>query len=308
MPSTHLIMEYMEHDLQTLLQKRYRFNKDQVKSLMKQLLEGVNYLHSKDIIHRDLKGGNLLLNNKGELKIADFGLARVFHTELKCLTKNVVTYWYRAPELFLNLDLYNEKIDMWSIGCIFSELLTGQILFRGTEKTIDQMSKIYEKLGHPDAEWKEVVQLELWEDLKPRKRYTNTLEQYHVENCPFIDNDAIDLLQRLLKYNPRERLNAAEALNHPYLQDAATLKPYRLFEKLRNDGEEYHLVMQYKKQERQDKPPIYYNNRRNIPNDDKYHNNRSQELNKDEGLLKKREESTFSYAENLKPKRIVPKY
>lgn len=298
----------MEHDLQTLLQKRYRFNKDQVKSLMRQLLLGVNYLHSKDIIHRDLKGGNLLLNNKGEMKIADFGLARVYHQELKCLTKNVVTYWYRAPELFLNMDLYNEKIDMWSIGCIFSELLTGQILFRGTEKTIDQMSKIYEKLGHPDAEWKEVTQLELWEDLKPRKRYTNTLEQYHIDNCSFIDNHAIDLLQTLLKYNPAHRLSAAQALDHPYFKDTEELKPYKLFEKLRNEGEEYHLVMQYtKKHDRPDNKPVqYYNQRRPIANDDNYAANGDQ--GKGEGLLKKREEPNISYAENLKPKRIGPKY
>jgi len=120
----------MEHDMWGLIESKIKFDVPQIKCLMMQLLEGIKYLHAQHIIHRDIKGANLLLNNKGLLKIADFGLARVYMPNLPA-TPRVVTLWYRAPELLLGMKTYNETLDLWSAGCFFAELLTGKPMFPG---------------------------------------------------------------------------------------------------------------------------------------------------------------------------------
>ena len=128
----YVVMEYMEHELKDLMDNiNYKFKQSEIKSLVKQLLLGLDYLHSRFIMHRDLKTSNLLYNNKGILKICDFGLARKFYTSLKVYTLPVVTLWYRAPELLLGWDKYSAAIDMWSVGCIFAELILKEPLFRG---------------------------------------------------------------------------------------------------------------------------------------------------------------------------------
>lgn len=136
-PTTFIVMEYMEHDLWSLekykwefKEKEYRqFTIPQIKNILFQILNGIEHLHSKHIIHRDLKGANLLLNKKGELKLADFGLGRWLNSHNKNLTKEVVTFPYRAPEITYGYKNYDEKIDIWSIGCIFAELLLGTVIF-----------------------------------------------------------------------------------------------------------------------------------------------------------------------------------
>ena len=116
-------MEYMEHELKQLMENvKHEFTWGEIKCLIKQLLMGIEYLHSKNIIHRDLKPSNILYNNKGVLKICDFGLARKYNPS-KQLTPVVVTLWYRAPELLLGMERYTKAIDIWSIGCIFAEML-----------------------------------------------------------------------------------------------------------------------------------------------------------------------------------------
>lgn len=112
----YLVFEYMEHDLHGLLDKKIEFNVPQIKCLMHQLICGVNYLHEEGVMHRDIKGANLLLNNKGELKLTDFGLARKINPVHKNYTNRVVTLWYRAPELLLGSDNYSPSIDLWSVG------------------------------------------------------------------------------------------------------------------------------------------------------------------------------------------------
>ncbi|KAH0644407.1 hypothetical protein KY284_032291 [Solanum tuberosum] len=148
----YIVMEYLENDLQVLTEKmNRRFSQREVKSLMVQLLEGVKYLHDNWIIHRDLKTSNLLINDKGELKIADFGLARRTQSgpPLKPYTQEVVTLWYRSPELLMGMKNYSNAIDMWSIGCIMAELLTNKPIFDGKSE-IDQINKIFGILGTPD--------------------------------------------------------------------------------------------------------------------------------------------------------------
>uniref|UniRef100_M1B124 cyclin-dependent kinase n=1 Tax=Solanum tuberosum TaxID=4113 RepID=M1B124_SOLTU len=148
--SIFMVMEYMEHDLKALMETMKKpFTQSEVKCLMLQLLHGVKYLHDNWVLHRDLKTSNLLLNNQGELKICDFGLARQYGSPLKPYTHLVVTLWYRAPELLLGAKQYSTAIDMWSLGCIMAEMLCKEPLFNGKSE-VDQIDKIFRILGTPN--------------------------------------------------------------------------------------------------------------------------------------------------------------
>lgn len=143
MDEVYLVMEFVEHDLKTLLDDmREPFLPSEVKTLMGQLLAGVEYLHNHWIIHRDLKTSNLLLTNRGELKIADFGMARYYGDPPPHLTQLVVTLWYRSPELLLGTTKYGLEIDMWSVGCVFGELLTKEPLLQGKNE-VNQLAKVF---------------------------------------------------------------------------------------------------------------------------------------------------------------------
>jgi cell division cycle 2-like protein len=150
--SIFIVMEFLEHDLKDLMSEMKedtRFLTSEVKCLMIQLLEAVAHLHENWIIHRDLKTSNLLYNNQGILKVADFGLAREYGSPLKPYTNMVVTLWYRAPELLLGAKTYTTAIDMWSVGCIFAELLTKEPLLPGRSE-LDQLDKMFKLLGTPN--------------------------------------------------------------------------------------------------------------------------------------------------------------
>lgn len=149
-----VVMDYAEHTLRDLNDQimRQRFTPAEVKCLMLQLLEGVRYMHDEQwIIHRDLKTSNLLLTNRGTLQICDFGMARTYGSPLRKLTPNVITLWYRAPEMLLGQDYYTVAVDMWSVGCIFYELLTKKTLFAG-QSEIDQIQTIFRILGTPNEQ------------------------------------------------------------------------------------------------------------------------------------------------------------
>lgn len=149
MNSVFLVMDFLEHDLKTLLDDmREPFLPSEIKTLLLQVLSGLDFLHSQWIMHRDLKSSNLLLNNRGEIKIADFGMARYYGDPPPQLTQLVVTLWYRSPELLLGAEQYGTEVDMWSIGCIFGELLTKEPLLQGKNE-VDQVSKIFALTGPP---------------------------------------------------------------------------------------------------------------------------------------------------------------
>lgn len=134
-------MDFLEHDLKTLLDDmREPFLPSEIKTLLLQIMSATEFLHSHWIMHRDLKTSNLLMNNRGEIKIADFGMARYYGDPPPKLTQLVVTLWYRSPELLLGADKYGPEIDMWSIGCIFGELLTTEPLLQGKNE-VEQLSK-----------------------------------------------------------------------------------------------------------------------------------------------------------------------
>ena len=140
--SVFLVMGFLEHDLKTLQEDMAEpFLPSEIKTLLSQLTSAVQYLHGNWILHRDLKTSNLLLNNRGQLKIADFGMARYYGDPPPILTQLVVTLWYRAPELLLGAERYGPEVDMWSIGCIFGELLLKEPLLQGKNE-VEQLLKV----------------------------------------------------------------------------------------------------------------------------------------------------------------------
>ncbi|KAI4336610.1 hypothetical protein L6164_015114 [Bauhinia variegata] len=221
--SIFMVMEYMEHDLKGLMEAmKQPFSQSEVKCLMLQLLEGVKYLHDNWVLHRDLKTSNLLLNNRGELKICDFGLARQYGSPLKPYTHMVVTLWYRAPELLLGAKLYSTAIDMWSLGCIMAELLSKEPLFNGKTE-FDQLDKIFRTLGTPNETiWPGFSKL-------PGVKVNFVKHQYNLlrkkfpatsfTGSPVLSDSGFDLLNKLLTYDPEKRITAEAALNHEWFRE-----------------------------------------------------------------------------------------
>ncbi|PSR89510.1 Cyclin-dependent kinase [Actinidia chinensis var. chinensis] len=213
-----MAMEYMEHDLKGLTEvMKHPFSEKEVKCLMRQLLEGVKYLHDNWILHRDLKTSNLLLNNRGELKICDLGMSRQYGSPLKPYTPLVVTLWYRAPELLLGTEQYSTAVDMWSVGCIMAELLAKQPLFNGKTE-IEQLDKIIRILGTPNETiWPGFSNLP-GAKVKFVKHWRNTLrDKFHAfcfKGSSVLSEPGFDLLSRFITYDPAKRITAEDALKH----------------------------------------------------------------------------------------------
>jgi len=212
----YMVFEYMDHDLTGLMineGNKWHLTEPQIKCYMKQLLEGLHYCHSKGVLHRDIKGSNLLISNTGLLKLADFGLARGFTEQGGNYTNRVITLWYRPPELLLGATQYGPAIDMWSVGCIMAELLTRQAIFPGRNE-VDQLELIFQICGSPDKESWPDHQLLPWNHLmgKAQRSYKRCLrEKFKNYSTP-----TIDLLDKLLTLDPKKRITAAQALDSDY--------------------------------------------------------------------------------------------
>ncbi|CAG8626807.1 1942_t:CDS:2, partial [Scutellospora calospora] len=221
----YLIFEYCDMDLKKYIDSApFGLPVDIIKKFTYQLLCGIKYCHSHRILHRDLKPQNLLIGLDGNLKLADFGLARDFSNSIGVLTHEVVTLWYRPPELLLGARYYSTGVDMWSVGCIFAEMMSSYALFRGIpswsrenfrDSEIDQLFKIFGILGTPDERlWPGVHQLPNFKFIFPSwRRYP--LNQIF----PWMSYDAINLLENLLIYVPSRRIAARTALRHTYFDD-----------------------------------------------------------------------------------------
>ncbi|CDP18308.1 unnamed protein product [Coffea canephora] len=227
--SMYLVFEYMEHDIAGLLSSPdIKFSEAQVKCYLKQLLSGLEHCHSRGVMHRDIKGANLLVNNDGVLKIADFGLANFCNFGQKQpLTSRVVTLWYRPPELLLGSTDYGSSVDLWSVGCVFAELLVGKPILQGRTE-VEQLHKIFKLCGSPPDDYWKKSKLPHATLFKPQHPYESSLW----ETLKDLPKAAVILIETLLSVEPYKRGTASAALaaeyfkTKPYACDPSSLPKY----------------------------------------------------------------------------------
>lgn len=230
-----LIFEYCEYDLEFLIHgtKSIYFELNQIQCFLKQLLVGLQFCHDNKIVHRDLKPANLLVTTNNKLKIADFGLAfSITREKRKPSTDQVITIWYRPPELLLGAKEYGSEIDIWSVGCILYEMITKEVLFQtGLQSEIEQMRIVCSICG------------EINDEVFPNFQTLPNAPLFHfktpVQSCglpqflkshikpQMIDLGAADLIQQMLDFNPKKRITAKDALTHPFVSniDPSELSP-----------------------------------------------------------------------------------
>ncbi|XP_031371677.1 probable serine/threonine-protein kinase At1g54610 isoform X2 [Punica granatum] len=209
--SLYLVFEYMVSDLQRIITRPdERLTEPQIKRYMHQLLSGLQHCHEKGILHRDIKGSNLLIDKTGTLKIGDFGLANYYKPrERRPLTNRVVTLWYRAPELLLGATDYGAGIDLWSAGCLLAEMLAGRPILPGRTE-VEQIHRIFKLCGTPPEDyWKK---MKLPTTFRPRQTYKSSI----VVSFSDFPNTSIALLNSLLALDPAARGSASSALEHEY--------------------------------------------------------------------------------------------
>jgi len=217
--SFYLVFEFMDHDLMGLLDSGLvEFTEKFNASIMKQLLDGLSYCHCKNFLHRDIKCSNILINNRGQVKLADFGLARLYNADDKQrpYTNKVITLWYRPPELLLGEERYGPSIDVWSCGCILGELFAKKPLFQANED-FQQLMVISRLCGTPcPANWPKVIHLPGFANLKPKKQHRRKVREDFVHLMP---SSALDLLDKMLALDPDKRISSTEALKCDWLKD-----------------------------------------------------------------------------------------
>ncbi|KAM8976555.1 cyclin-dependent kinase 18 [Pelodytes ibericus] len=213
--SLTLVFEYLDSDLKQYLDNCGNLMcMHNVKIFMFQLLRGLSYCHRRKILHRDLKPQNLLINEKGELKLADFGLARAKSVPTKTYSNEVVTLWYRPPDVLLGSTEYSTPIDMWGVGCILYEMSTGRPMFPGSTVK-EELHLIFRLLGTPTEE--------TWPGISSNKEFkAYGFPQYRAQplknHTPRLDTEGIDLLNSLLVYEDKKRISAEEGIRHPYFK------------------------------------------------------------------------------------------
>ncbi|KAI1311288.1 Cyclin-dependent kinase 3 [Mortierella claussenii] len=206
----YLVFEFLDVDLKKYMDTlpSAGLSMDQVKEYLFQLLQGIEFCHARRILHRDLKPQNLLIDQAKTLKLADFGLARAFGIPLRTYTHEVVTLWYRAPEILMGSRHYSTAVDMWSIGCIFAEMITRRALFPG-DSEIDELFKIFKIRGTPNST--------IWPGCDQLKDFKTTFpkwtEQPLATVVPGLNADGIDLLSQMIQYDPAKRISAKRGRN-----------------------------------------------------------------------------------------------
>lgn len=213
-----MVTELMQSDLHKIIVSPQQLTPDHIKVFLYQILRGVKYLHTSKIIHRDIKPGNLLVNSNCVLKICDFGLARVEEPDKsRHMTQEVVTQYYRAPEILMGAKHYTSAVDMWSVGCIFGELLGRRILFQA-QSPIQQLELITDLLGTPTLSDMKFACEAAKRHILTRGHKPPSLSALYTLS-PTVTHDAVHLLCQMLTMDPEKRLSVGQALNHPYLDE-----------------------------------------------------------------------------------------
>lgn len=210
----NMVLEFCITDLEAVIRDRsILLSPAEVKCCLKMVLEGVADCHRKWVLHRDLKPSNILIGSDGNLKLADFGLGRIFASPNERLTSQVITRWYRPPELLFAAKSYGPSVDIWSVGCIFAELML-RFPYMAGDSDIDQLSKIFQARGSPkDDDWPNHQLLPAYIS------FTDTPEPDHRMLFTASTPAALDLLNQLLFLNPLKRISATKALSHPYFTE-----------------------------------------------------------------------------------------
>uniref|UniRef100_A0A0D3GCZ7 Mitogen-activated protein kinase n=1 Tax=Oryza barthii TaxID=65489 RepID=A0A0D3GCZ7_9ORYZ len=208
----YIAYELMDTDLHQIIRSNQALSEEHCQYFLYQILRGLKYIHSANVLHRDLKPSNLLLNANCDLKICDFGLARTT-SETDFMTEYVVTRWYRAPELLLNSSEYTAAIDVWSVGCIFMELMDRKPLFPGRDH-VHQLRLLMELIGTPNEADLDFVNENARRYIRQLPRHAR---QSFPEKFPHVHPLAIDLVEKMLTFDPRQRITVEGALAHPYL-------------------------------------------------------------------------------------------
>lgn len=246
-----MVFEYLEHDLTGLINHpSFTLTPAHKKHLAKQFFESLEYLHHRGVLHRDIKAANILISKTGDLKLADFGLARFYQKRQKQdYTNRVITIWYRSPELLLGETQYGPAVDIWSAACVLVEIFTRHAIFPGDGSEINQLDKIYSVLGTPSrADWPGIAELQWYELLRPTARATSTFaDRYRERVSPM----AFELLQAMFQYDPNSRPTAADVLEHPYFttEEPKAERPIELAQ-LEGDWHEFESKALRKEKER----------------------------------------------------------
>ncbi|XP_037729567.1 putative mitogen-activated protein kinase 14C [Drosophila subpulchrella] len=210
--NVYFVTQLMDEDLHRFARSS-RITEYQIRSILYQILRGLKYIHSAGVIHRDLKPCNIAVNQNIEVRILDFGLARL---SSNIMTDLVGTLWYRAPELLFLRDNYTNRIDMWSVGCILAELISGHTLFPG-DHYFNQLVRLLEIMGSPSEEFTRGIRNEKSRNYLERYPYREKNDFYQM--FPNANPLAVDLMEKMLEMVPEKRITADEAMHHPFLKD-----------------------------------------------------------------------------------------
>lgn len=209
----YLVFEYLDYDLKKFMDSVDKpLSEEVVKNSITQILVGLDFCHQNRVLHRDLKPQNLLIDTQGTVKLADFGLARAFQLPVRTYTHEVVTLWYRPPEILLGTDIYHTSVDIWSVGTIFAELVSGVPLFPG-ESEIDQLFKIFRVCGTPNNS--------VWAGVEKLANFNGSFPRWKAKEMKkFLSLDDLQdhFLKCMLSMAPDKRPSTSQLLRHPYLK------------------------------------------------------------------------------------------